>query len=159
MVKIITKRYTPIKYTHRNKRIGIVVSDFNSLITHRLLDGCLNELQRCGVVRGAITIARVPGSFEIPLAALKLARQKAIGAVICLGAVIRGETPHYAYVAQAAADGVLHAALKTGKPVIFGVLTTDTVKQAHARSQAKGYNKGRDAAHAAIQMMDTIARL
>jgi len=141
------------KTMNKKRKIGVVVSQFNEFITRRLLKGCLSALRENGIAQTDITIVEVPGAFELPLAALKLAKIKKIKAVIALGAVIRGETYHFELVAQNAAAGILKVGLQTGKPVIFGVLTTDTVKQAYARSQLKGENKGRDAAEAALKMM------
>ena len=143
----------------KGKRIGIVVAKFNDFVTRRLLDGCLKELLKHGVREADITVARVPGSLEIPLVALRLAKKKNIHAVICLGAVIRGETSHFDLVAQGAAGGIAHAALASGKPVIFGVLATDTVGQANKRSDEKKVNKGRDAAIDALEMIDLMAQI
>lgn len=134
------------------KRFAIVVSRFNEFITKRLLAGCLDEFAKLGVPKNQLTVVWVPGAFEIPLTALKLARKKNIDAVVALGAVIRGETIHFELVSKAAAQGILQASLMTGKPVIFGVITTETVNQAYARSKDKGENKGRDAAQAAVSM-------
>lgn len=143
----------------RGKRIGIVAAKFNDFVTRRLLDGCLKELLEHGVRKTDITVARVPGSLEIPLVALRLAKKKNIHAVICLGAVIRGETAHFDLVARGAAEGIAHAALASGKPVIFGVLTTDTVDQANKRSDEKKDNKGRAAAADALEMIDLMAQI
>lgn len=143
----------------KGKRIGIVAAKFNGFVTQRLLDGCLKELRKRGVREADITVARVPGSLEIPLVALRLAQKKNIHAVICLGAVIRGETAHFDLVAKGAANGITHAALASGKPVIFGVLATDTVEQANERSDEKKVNKGRDAAVDALEMIDLMARI
>ena len=144
---------------NKGKNIAIVVSRFNEFITTRLLKGCLTQLARCGVRNSQITVVWVPGSFEIPLVALKLARKKSIHGVVCLGAVIRGETLHFELVARAASEGIAQAALLTGKPVIFGVLTTDTVQQAYKRSEAKGDNKGTEAARNVIEMINLIQQL
>ena len=140
----------------QGKKYAIVASRFNEFITKRLLDGCLEELYACGVKKTDITVVWVPGSFEIPVVATKLAKKKSIAAVICLGAVIRGETFHFELVAQGAALGIAQAALLTGKPIVFGILTTDTVDQAYKRSQEKGHNKGREAASAAVQMSNLL---
>jgi len=140
----------------RGKKISIVASRFNEFITKRLLDGCLKELARCGVQKSDITIVWVPGSYEIPVTACQLAKKKSVHAVICLGAVIRGETIHFDLVAQGAARGIMDVSLMTGKPVIFGVLAVDTVDQAYKRSEEKGDNKGRDAVLAAIEMIDVL---
>ena len=145
----------------KNKKIkiGIVAARFNEAVTERLLKACLDELVRSGVKKNDIRAHWVPGSFEIPIVAFKIAQKKDIDAVICLGAVIRGETMHYDLIARGAADGVMQVSLQTGKPVIFGVLTTDTFDQASRRSQPKGVNKGRDSAAAAIQMIDLLRSL
>lgn len=141
------------------KRIGIVVAKFNDFVTRRLLDGCLKKLLKHGVREADITIAWVPGSLEIPLVALRLAKKKNIHAVICLGAVIRGETLHFDLVAKGAVHGIAHVALASGKPVIFGVLATETIEQANKRSDEKKNNKGRDAAVDALEMIDLMARI
>ncbi len=154
MVKIIEG-----KLTGKGRKIAIVISKFNEFITKRLLDGCLNELYRLGVGKTDITVVWVPGAFEIPVVALKLARKKSIDAVICLGAVIRGETFHFELVANGVAYGIMRVSLKTAKPIIFGVLSTDTVNQAYARSEETGDNKGRDAADVAIEMISVMSRL
>ncbi len=138
------------------QRFGVVVARFNEFITQRLLSGCLEELRRRKVSDKDIVLVWVPGSFELPVAALKLAKKKNIDAVICLGCVIRGETIHFELVAQNAASGIGQVGLESGKPVIFGVLTTNTVKQAYARSKAKGDNKGRDSAAAALDMIEAL---
>ncbi len=143
----------------KGKRFAIVASQFNEFITKRLLKACLAELKCLGVKEQEIIVVWVPGSLEIPTAALKLARKKSIDAVICLGAVIRGETIHFDLVAQGAARGIGEVALLTGKPVIFGVLTTETVDQAYKRSQEKGDNKGRDAAQAAVTMVNALGQI
>jgi len=141
-------------------RIAIVASSFNEFITKRLLKACLMELQRQGLDKKQITTVSVPGSFEIPLAALKLARRKDIDAVICLGAVIRGETYHFEVVSNECARGIMQAALLSAKPVIMGVLTTDTGPQALARAGGKGgHNKGRDAARAALEMIALLKQI
>ena len=147
------------KTTGRGKRISIVVSKFNEFITKRLLAGCLKELARYGVNDKNITVVWVPGSFEIPVTACKLAKKKNVHAVICLGAVIRGETLHYELVARGVTDGIMRASLSTGKPVIFGVLATDTVDHAYKRSEEKGDNKGKDAAVSAIEMIDALKQV
>ena len=141
-------------------RIAIVAASFNEFITKRLLKACLIQLQRQGVANGRITTVWVPGSFEIPLTALRLAKRKDIDAVICLGAVIRGETYHFEVVANECARGIMQAALLSAKPVIMGVLTTDTVAQAQARAREKGgHNKGRDAACTALDMIALLHKI
>ena len=143
----------------KGKNIGIVVSRFNDFITQRLLKGCLKELSRLGVNDRQITVVKVPGSFEIPVTALHLAQKKSIHAVICLGSVIRGETMHFDLVARGASEGITQVALMTKKPVIFAVLTTDTVDQAYKRSEIKGDNKGTEAARNALEMIDLLEQL
>lgn len=135
-------------------RVGIVVSRFNEFITRRLLDGALDCLRRHGVPDDRIDVAWCPGAFEIPQAARRMASVPGYRAVICLGCVIRGETPHFEYVAGAAATGLGKLALESDVPVIFGVLTTDTLEQAIDRAGAKSGNKGWDAAMSALEMAD-----
>ena len=143
-----------------NKKFAVVVSKFNDFITKRLLKGCLQELVHSGIKNDQITVVWVPGSFEIPVMALQLAKKKNINAVICLGAVIRGETFHFELVARQAAWGIQQVSLSTGKPVIFGVLTTDNIAQAYKRSEEeKGDNKGKDAARAALDMCKLITQI
>ena len=132
-------------------RFAIVVARFNSMITEALLSGCLDTLARHGVDADRVDVARVPGSFEIPVIARKMAESGKYAAVITLGCVIRGETGHYDHVAGQASGGILQASISTGVPVIFGVLTTDTVEQALNRAGLKAGNKGVDAALAAIK--------
>jgi 6,7-dimethyl-8-ribityllumazine synthase len=133
-------------------RFAIVVSRFNSFITERLLGGAMDAIARSGGSADAVDLVKVPGSWEMPVVAGELARQKRYDAIICLGAVIRGETPHFDYVASEAAKGIAHVASATGVPVAFGVLTTNTLEQAIDRAGAKGGNKGFDAAMTAIEM-------
>jgi 6,7-dimethyl-8-ribityllumazine synthase len=140
-------------------RIAIVASSFNDLITKELLKACLTELKIRGLKENQITTVWVPGSFEIPLVALKLAKRKNIDAVICLGAVIRGETYHFEVVSNEAARGILQAGLMTSKPVIMGVLTTNTVAQAKARAGGKAGNKGRDCANDALAMIALLKKI
>jgi 6,7-dimethyl-8-ribityllumazine synthase len=139
--------------------IAIVVSRFNSFISERLLAGAIDGLERTGCSAGAIEVARVPGSREIPLIARELARSGRYDAVICLGAVIRGETTHYDYVAEEASKGAAQAALETGVPVIFGILTCNTLEQAIDRAGAKSGNKGFEAALSAIEMANLMRQL
>ncbi len=141
------------------QKYGIVVARFNEFVTKRLLTACLDELKRNNIAETRIKIIWVPGSFEIPVTALKLAKKKDFAAIICLGSVIRGETIHFELVAQQAAQGIAQVSLLTGKPVIFGVISTDTVNQAYARSAAKGDNKGRDAARAAVEMVEILRKM
>ncbi len=140
-------------------RFALVAARFNSAIVDPLLAGALDGLKRHGVADDAIDVVRVPGSFEIPLVAQRLAGSGKYAAVICLGAVIRGETGHYDHVAGEAASGVARAALATGVPVIFGILTCDTLEQAVNRAGAKSGNKGFDAALAAIEMVNLVRQL
>lgn len=140
-------------------RFAIVVSRFNSFITERLLAGAMDALRRHSAADDMIDVVKVPGSWEVPLAAGELARQHRYDAVICLACVIRGETPHFDYVAAEAAKGVAHVAAETGVPVAFGVLTTNTLEQAIDRAGAKGGNKGFDAAMTAIEMANLMRTL
>ncbi len=137
-------------------RFGIVLSRFNSLIGDRLLEGALDTLRRHGASDDDITLARVPGAFEIPLAASAMANSQAHDAVICLGAVIRGATAHFDYVAGPLASGLAALAVQTGVPILFGVLTTDTIEQALERAGTKAGNKGADVAAAAIEMANLL---
>lgn len=132
-------------------RIGVVVSRWNEFITKQLLFGALDGLRRHGVNKDDITVVYVPGSFEVPLACRKLAEQGKVDAVIALGAVIRGSTAHFDYVAGAAANGIAQVAMQTGVPCIFGVITTDTIEQAIERAGTKAGNKGFEAAATAIE--------
>jgi len=140
-------------------RFAIVVSRFNSFITERLLAGATDALRRTGASDDMVDVVKVPGSWEVPLVAGELARQHVYDAVICLACVIRGETPHFDYVAAEAAKGVAHASAETGIPVAFGVLTTNTLEQAIDRAGAKGGNKGADAAMTAIEMANLMRTL
>ena len=137
-------------------RIAIVLSRFNSLVGDRLLEGALDTLKRHGASDDEITLARVPGAFEIPLAASALAKTGQYDAVICLGAVIRGATAHFDYVAGPLASGLASIAVETGVPILFGVLTTDTIEQALERAGTKAGNKGADVAAAAIEMANLL---
>ncbi|MCC6874093.1 MAG: 6,7-dimethyl-8-ribityllumazine synthase [Sandaracinaceae bacterium] len=140
----------------QDARFAIVVGRFNHFVTDRLLEGALDALKRHGVRDEAVTVVRVPGAFEIPLAAARLAHSGKFAAVVCLGAVIRGSTPHFDYVAGAAAEGCAAAQAQTGVPVLFGVLTTDTIEQAIERAGTKAGNKGFEAAMGAIEMVDLL---
>ncbi len=133
-------------------RAAIVVSRFNSFITERLVEGAVDAILRHGGKDSDITVIRVPGAFEIPVAAKMAAANDDYDAVIALGAIIRGSTPHFDFVAAEASKGLAHVALDTGKPVAFGVLTTDTIEQAIERAGVKAGNKGFDAAVTAIEM-------
>jgi 6,7-dimethyl-8-ribityllumazine synthase len=140
-------------------RVAIVVSRFNDLITRQLLEGARDCLRRHGADADQPVVAWVPGAFEIPLAAQRLARSGNFDAVVCLGAVIRGATAHFEHVAGQAASGIARVALETGVPVSFGVLTTDTIEQALERAGIKGGNKGFDATLAAIEMAQLLRRI
>jgi 6,7-dimethyl-8-ribityllumazine synthase len=140
-------------------RFAIVVARFNDFITERLLDGARDALRRHGVRDEDVDVAWVPGSMEIPVVAKRLAERGEHDAIICLGAVIRGATAHFDYVAGNAASGIASVALSTGVPCIFGVLTTDTVEQAIERAGTKAGNKGYDAAVAAIEMGSLMRKL
>lgn len=144
------------KILAKGLRFGIVVSRFNDFICDRLLSGALDALTRSGANHDDIDVFKVPGAFEIPLVAKKLAGLGRYNAVICLGAVIRGATPHFEYVASEVAKGVALVELETGVPVTFGVLTTDTLEQAIERAGSKAGNKGWDAALAAVEMANLI---
>ena len=137
-------------------RFAVVLSRFNALIGDRLLEGALDTLRRHGASEDDVTLARVPGAFEIPLAASELAKTGRHDAVICLGAVIRGATAHFDYGAGPMASGLAQIATATGVPVLFGVLTTDTVEQALERAGTKAGNKGADVAAAAIEMANLL---
>jgi 6,7-dimethyl-8-ribityllumazine synthase len=137
-------------------RIGIVVSHWNEFITKQLLDGALDNLPRNGVRDNDITVAWVPGSFEIPLACRKMAERGNVDAVIALGAVIRGSTAHFDYVASGVTSGVAQVSMQTGVPCIFGVLTTDTIEQAIERAGTKAGNKGFEAAQSAIEYVRVL---
>jgi len=142
-----------------NKKFAVVAGRFNEFISSKLLGGCIDGLQRHGCGEGNIEVAWVPGAFEIPLAAQKLAKTGRYAAVICLGAVIRGSTPHFDYVCSEVSKGIANVMLSTGVPVIFGVLTTENIEQAVERAGTKSGNKGFDAAATAIEManlMDNI---
>ena len=141
------------------KTFGIVVSRFNDFITEKLVSGALDALIRSGASDDDIEIARVPGAFEIPLLAKKMAASGRYDAVICLGAVIRGSTPHFDYVSAEVSKGIAVASMETGKPVIFGVVTTDTIEQAIERAGTKAGNKGFSAAMAAVEMANLMQQL
>ncbi len=140
-------------------QIAIVASSFNDYITNSLLKSCLEELKKKGLTDKQVTTLWVPGCFEIPVAALKLAKKKNIEAVICLGAVIRGDTYHFEVVANEVSRGMMNVSLQTGKPIVMGVLTTDTIAQAQKRAQTKGYNKGQEAAITALEMIDLLKNI
>ena len=141
------------------RRIGMVVARFNSFIAEKLLDGAMDSLLRSGVQRADIVVARVPGAFEIPLVAQKMAKSGRFDAVLCLGAVIRGATPHFDYVAGEVAKGTAQVMLATGVPILFGVLTTDTIEQAIERAGTKAGNKGAECAQGAIEMVNLLREM
>lgn len=147
------------KLLARGLRFGIIVSRFNDFICDRLLGGALDALKRNGAEEDAIDIFKVPGAFEIPLMAKKAAGSGRYDAVICLGAVIRGSTPHFDYVANEVSKGVATVSLETNIPVTFGVLTTDTLEQAIERAGSKAGNKGWDSALAAIEMANLLKEI
>ena len=140
-------------------RFGLVVSRFNSFICDRLVEGAVDALVRHGADAGHIDIAKVPGAFELPLAAQRLAQSGRYDALICLGAVIRGSTPHFDYVAAEVSKGLASVGLASGLPVAFGVLTTDTIEQAIERAGTKAGNKGFEAAVTAIEMANFLKKL
>ena len=140
-------------------KIGIVVSRFNSFITTKLLDGALDALKRHGVDEADVDICWTPGSFEIPTTAKRLAEKKRYDAIICIGAVIRGATPHFDFVANESAKGIAQVSLNTGIPVIYGVITTDTIEQAIERAGTKAGNKGAEAAVTAIEMANLYRQI
>ncbi len=140
----------------RGFRFAIVVSRFNSFVTDRLVEGALDALKRHGADEASIEIIKVPGAFEIPLMAKVVAKRKDVDGIICLGAVIKGGTPHFHYVASEVAKGIAMVSLETEKPIAFGVLTTETIEQAVERSGTKGGNKGYDAAMSTIEMVNLM---
>ncbi len=139
--------------------IGIVVSKFNELVTSRLQAGAEEALQQLGVDLDKLHLLRVPGAFELPLAAKALTQSQQVDAVICLGAVIRGETAHFEYISEHASRGIGNVTLETGIPIIFGVLTTNTVEQAMERSESSERNKGAEAARSAVEMISLLKQL
>lgn len=144
------------KLDAKGYRFGIIVSRFNSFISDRLLEGALDTLTRHGADEKNIQIVKVPGAFEIPLMAKKMAASDKFDAVICLGAVIRGGTPHFEYVCAEVTKGIAHVSLDAGLPVAFGVLTTDSVEQAIERAGTKAGNKGVEATMSAIEMVNLL---
>jgi len=140
-------------------KFGIVVSRFNKFVTSKLLSSCLDGLTKHGVAADDIEVVRVPGAFEIPLVARRLAGTKQFDAVICLGAVIRGDTPHFEFISAEASRGIGQAAMDSEVPIIFGVLTTDTLAQAIERANPAKYNRGGEAAKSAIEMASVIKQL
>ena len=143
----------------KGKRFGIVVSRFNEFLSAKLLDGAVDTLKQHGAGDNAVDVAWVPGSFEIPVAAQKMAKSKKYDALICLGAVIRGATPHFDYIASEAAKGISKVSLDSGVPCIFGIITADSLEQAIERAGTKLGNKGRDAAINAVEMANLFDNL
>jgi 6,7-dimethyl-8-ribityllumazine synthase len=140
-------------------KFGIVVSRFNDFITNKLLDGALDALLRHGVKEEDIDIIKVPGSFEIPMVARRLALKGTYNALICLGTIIRGATPHFEYIAAEVSKGIASASIETGLPIAFGIITSDTIEQAVERAGTKSGNKGWDAAITAIEMAQLLKKL
>ena len=152
-------RFDDVQLDGSGLRIAVVVSRFNSDVTRRLSDGCLVQLAENGVTDSNIAVVQVPGCFELPLMAKHLAANGRFDAIICLGAVIRGDTPHFEYVSSATASGVQRAALDSGVPVVFGVLTVDNEQQAYDRVGGPAGHKGREAALTAIEMARAMQRV
>ena len=147
------------KLVAQGMRVGIVASRFNEFIVSELLSGCEDALLRHGVLGDAISVAWVPGAFEIPVVASQMAKSGQYDAVIALGAVIRGATSHYDYVCNEVSKGIAHVSLESGVPVMFGVLTTDTIEQAIERAGTKAGNKGAECAQGAIEMVNLLRTL
>ena len=143
----------------KGRKFGIVVSRFNEFISAKLLDGAIDTLIQHGVKDTDISVVWVPGSFEIPMTAQRIAASKKYDAIICLGAIIRGETPHFDFIASEAAKGVAQVAMNSDIPCVFGVVTTDNLEQAVDRAGTKSGNKGRDAAETAIEMSNLYAEI
>lgn len=141
------------------KRAAIIVSRFNEFITGKLVDGAIDALTRLGMQEDAIEVVWVPGAFEIPAVAQRVARRKAHNAIICLGCVIRGDTPHFDYIAAEVSKGIAAVGLENDIPVVFGVLTTDSIDQAIERAGTKAGNKGADAAMAAVELMSLYQQI
>jgi len=154
MAKVITGNLIA-----KGKKFAIIASRFNDLITKELVGGCLDTLVRHGADDKDLSVVWVPGAFEIPTVAAKLAKAKSFDAVICLGTVIRGATPHFEYISSEVSKGVAKVSLDSGLPVIFGIITADTIEQAIERAGTKDGNKGRDAAISAIEMSNLIEKL
>ena len=143
----------------KGKKFAIVVSRFNSFITDKLVAGAVDVLTRHDTDEKDISVVKVPGSFEIPYLAVKLARTKKYDAIICVGAIIRGDTPHFEYVAAEAAKGVAQASMDSGVPVIFGILTTESIEQAIERAGSKSGNKGADAAMSVVEQISILKQI
>lgn len=140
----------------KGKKFGVIASRFNDFITSRLLEGCIDTLLRHGAKESDVEVVWVPGAFEIPVLAQRMAKSKKYDAVVCLGTVIRGSTPHFDYIASETAKGIAHVCMSTGVPTIFGIITADGIDQAIERAGTKEGNKGRDAALSAIEMANLI---
>ena len=147
------------KIVAKGMKFGIAASRFNDFICGRLIDGAMDALIRAGAEEKDVQIFKVPGAFELPLMAQKLAKTNRFDAIICLGAVIRGATPHFEYISAEVSKGIANVGLDTGIPVAFGVLTTDTIEQAIERAGTKAGNKGWDAAMTAIEMVDVLKKV
>jgi len=143
----------------KGRSFAVVASRFNDFITKELISGCVDTLLRHGAEEKDLSVTLVPGAFEIPAVAQKIAKSKSYDALICLGTVIRGATPHFDYIAAGVAKGIAKVSLDTGLPVIFGVITADTIEQAVERAGTKDGNKGRDAALSAIEMVNLLAQI
>lgn len=143
----------------KDKKFGVIVSRFNEFLSSKLVDGAVDTLKQHGVQENSIDIVWAPGSFEIPVIAQKIAKSKKYDAVICLGTIIRGDTPHFDYIASEVAKGISKVSLDTGVPCIFGVITADNLEQAIERTGTKQGNKGRDAALSAIEMANLLEKL
>jgi 6,7-dimethyl-8-ribityllumazine synthase len=149
----------PTEGSRSSNRFAVVAARYNSVIVDALLNGALETFRRQGVGEDRVDVVKVPGSFELPLVSQELAKTGKYAAVVCLGCVIRGDTDHYEYVCRAATDGILHVGLSTGMPVIFGVLTCETMDQAVDRAGGKAGNKGAEAAATAMEMADLLAKI
>ncbi len=147
------------KIVAKGMKFGIVASRFNDFICGRLIEGAIDALTRAGADEKDIVICKVPGAFELPLAAKKMAKSNRFDAIICLGAVIRGATPHFEYISAEVSKGIASVGLETEIPVVFGVLTTDNIEQAIERAGTKSGNKGADAAMSAIEMVDLFKKI
>ncbi|MFH2138886.1 MAG: 6,7-dimethyl-8-ribityllumazine synthase [Candidatus Omnitrophota bacterium] len=147
------------KLNAKGKCFGILVSRFNSFITKRLLDGALTEFRKHGADEKKIEVVWVPGSFEMPCLALKMAKSKKYDALVCLGAIIQGDTPHFEYIASEAAKGIASVSMNTGVPAVFGIITAENLEQAIQRAGAKNGNKGEESARIAIEMADLMANI
>ena len=143
----------------KGKKFGIIASRFNDFVTKELVSGCLDTLTRHGADSDDSVVVWVPGAFEIPTVAFKMAKSKSYDALICLGTVIRGATPHFEYIASEVAKGIAKVSLDTGVPVIFGIITADTIEQAIERAGTKEGNKGKDAALNAIEMVNLLPQV